>query len=135
LQIAFLFDSNTATYRIHFTSIVDSSSQQQSNFGWLQDELQTMETFFNENFFPVSILSNAINPIIVPTMDILSLGAVAQNRNTAVGAFEKMLSIVHPRVLRDLVKIIRLEQVNFIIEEKNCLVVFETIHIVRLNNK
>ncbi len=47
----------------------------------------------------------------MPTMDILSLGTATQNRNTAMGAFEKMLSYIHPRVLRDLVKIIRLEQV------------------------
>ncbi len=107
LQIAFVFDSNTGTYRIHFTSIVDSSSQQ-VNFNWQSDELQIMEIFFNENFFPCSI-----NQVIMPTIDVLSLGAATQNRNTAMGAFEKMLSHVHPRVLRDLVKIIRLEQVKF----------------------
>lgn len=100
---------------MQFTSIADSSSQQQPNFVWLPDEIQTMETFFNEHFFPVSILSNAMNQVVMPTMDILSLGAAAQNRNTAVGAFEKMLAHVHPRVLRDLVKIIRLEQVSFIV--------------------
>ncbi|CAF1028589.1 unnamed protein product [Rotaria sordida] len=116
LQIAFVFDINTATYRIYCTSLMDSSSQQQqqqqqqqSNFGWSSDELQTMELFFNENFFPSSILSNSQNQIIMPTMDILSLSA-AQNRHTAMGAFEKMLAHIHPRVLRDLVKIIRLEQ-------------------------
>ncbi|CAF0807683.1 unnamed protein product [Adineta steineri] len=118
LQIAFVFDSNTATYRIHFTSTADPSSQQQqqqqqqqqSNFTWQPDELQTMETFFNDNFFPTSILSSGTNQIITPTMDILSLAAASQNRNTSMGSFEKMLSHVHPRVLRDLVKIIRLEQ-------------------------
>jgi hypothetical protein len=72
-----------------------------------------METFFNENFFPLSILSNSTNQVIMPTIDILSLGAATQNRNTAIAAFEKMLSHIHPRVLRDLVKIIRLEQVKF----------------------
>ncbi|CAF0730411.1 unnamed protein product [Rotaria sp. Silwood1] len=112
LQIAFQFDINTATYRIHCTSLIDSSSQQQqqSNFGWSPDELQTMEIFLNENFFPLSILSNSQNQITIPTMDILSLAASTQNRNTAMGAFEKMLSHIHPRVLRDLIKIIRLEQ-------------------------
>ncbi|CAF3339599.1 unnamed protein product [Rotaria sp. Silwood1] len=115
LQIAFQFDINTATYRIHCTSLLDSSSQQQqqqqqSNFGWSPDELQTMEIFLNENFFPLSILSNSQNQITIPTMDILSLAASTQNRNTAMGAFEKMLSHIHPRVLRDLIKIIRLEQ-------------------------
>ncbi len=81
-------------------------SSQQTNFVWQSDELQIMETFFNENFFPVST-----NQIVMPTMDILSLGAATQNRNTAIGAFEKMLSNIHPRVLRDLIKIVRLEQV------------------------
>jgi hypothetical protein len=74
-----------------------------------------METFFNENFFPLSILSNSTNQVIMPTIDILSLGAATQNRNTAIAAFEKMLSHIHPRVLRDLVKIIRLEQVKFLL--------------------
>lgn len=113
LQIAFVFDSNTASYRIHFTSLADSSSQQQqTNFVWLPEELQTMEQFFNESFFPTSILSNSANQAIMPTNDILSLATVTQSRSTAVGAFEKLLSCIHPRVLRDLVKIIRLEQVN-----------------------
>ncbi|CAF4742641.1 unnamed protein product, partial [Rotaria socialis] len=113
LQIAFVFDSNTGTYRIHFTSLVDSCSQQQqqqSNFGWLQEELQAMETFFNDNFFPISILSNSMNQIVTPTIDVLSLAAATQNRNTVMGTFEKMLSHIHPRVLHDLIKIIRSEQ-------------------------
>jgi hypothetical protein len=84
------------------------------NFVWQSEELQIMEIFLNENFFPSSILSNSI---ITPTIDILSLGAASQNRNTAIGAFEKMLSLIYPRVLRDLIKIIRLEQVRFYLEE------------------
>ncbi|CAF2044531.1 unnamed protein product [Rotaria magnacalcarata] len=115
LQIAFVFDSNTGTYRTHFTSLVDSCSQQQqqqqqSNSGWLQEELQAMETFFNDNFFPISILSNSMNQIVTPTIDVLSLAAATQNRNTVMGTFEKMLSHIHPRVLHDLIKIIRSEQ-------------------------
>jgi len=69
-----------------------------------------METFFNEIFFP---LSN--HHICVPTIDILALGAATLNRNTTMGAFEKMLSHIHPRVLRDLMKIIRLEQVKILL--------------------
>ena len=65
-----------------------------------------METFFNEIFFP---LFN--NQTVLPTMDILSLGAVTQNRNSTMAAFEKMLSHISPRVLRDLIKITRLDQV------------------------
>ena len=84
------------------------SSTQTPNFSWSNDELQTMETFFNETFFPSS---NPNNPCVMPTMDILSLGAATQNKNTAMGSFEKMLSHIHPRVLRDLIKVIRLEQV------------------------
>jgi hypothetical protein len=80
------------------------------------DELQTMEIFLNDIFFPLSILSNSISQVITPTIDILSLAAVTQNRNTAMGAFEKMLSHIHARVLRDLIKIIRLEQVIFLIK-------------------
>jgi hypothetical protein len=72
-----------------------------------------MEAFFNENFFPQSLLSNSNNQITTPTMDILSLGVASQNRNTVMGAFEKMLSHIHPRVLRDLVKVIRSEQVRY----------------------
>ena len=113
LQIAFAFDSNTATYHIQLTSVADASSQQQqSGFGWLTDELQTLEMFLNDNFFPLSILSNAMNQVVMPTMDVLSLAAFTQSRNTVMGAFEKMLAFIHPRVLRDLVKIIRLEQVS-----------------------
>jgi hypothetical protein len=77
-----------------------------------------MEAFFNEHFFPQSILSNSSNQIVMPTVDILSLGATTQNRSTAMGAFEKMLSHIHPRVLRDLVKVIRLEQVSFFFYSK-----------------
>ena len=47
----------------------------------------------------------------MPSLDILSLGAT-QHRTTAMGTFERMLSYIQPRVLRDLIKIIRLEQVR-----------------------
>ncbi len=47
----------------------------------------------------------------MPSLDILSLQA-SQNLNTAMGSFERMLSLIHPRILKDLVKIIRLEQVD-----------------------
>ena len=99
-------------FRIQLSSMSDSSSQQPQapNFVWVNDELQTLETFFNENFFPTSILSNSTNPIITPTLDALSLSAAA-NRNSTMATFERMLSYIHPRVLRDLVKVIRLEQV------------------------
>ncbi|CAF0742948.1 unnamed protein product [Adineta ricciae] len=112
IQIVFVFDSNTATFRIQLTSISDSTSQQQQapNFVWLNDELQTLETFFNETFFPISILSNSTNQVITPTLDALSLAATAPNRNSVMATFERMLSFIHPRVLRDLVKVIRLEQ-------------------------
>jgi hypothetical protein len=66
-----------------------------------------MEIFFNNNFFPLSSATN----IVMPSMDILSLQA-SQNSNTAMGAFERMLSSINPRILKDLVKIIRLEQVD-----------------------
>ena len=61
-----------------------------------------MEMFLNENFFPTSHL-------IVPSIDILSLQA-SQNLNTAMGSCQRMLSIIHPRILKDLIKIIRLEK-------------------------
>ena len=64
-----------------------------------------MEIFFNENFFP------SANTIMTP-IDILSLQA-SQNLNTAMGSFERMISLIHPRILKDLVKIIRLEQVDW----------------------
>ena len=111
LQISFVFDIPTSIYRVHFISLFDSSQQQQqqqsSNIFWPPDELQLMERFFNENFFPVSPLTN----LMMPAIDILSLQA-SQNLNTAMGSFERMLSLVHPRILKDLVKIIGLEQVE-----------------------
>ncbi|UJR25327.1 hypothetical protein I4U23_006678 [Adineta vaga] len=113
LQIAFVFDSNTAMYRIQLTSMMDSSSQQQQqqpNFTWLPDEIQILETFLNESFFPMSVLSNTMNQVITPTLDVSSLASTTPNRNSVMATFERMLSFIHPRVLRDLVKIIRLEQ-------------------------
>ncbi|CAF4353280.1 unnamed protein product, partial [Adineta steineri] len=64
-----------------------------------------MDKFFNENFFPISPLTNSTTPSI----DILSLQA-SQNLNTAMGSFERMLSITRPRILKDLVQIIALAQ-------------------------
>jgi hypothetical protein len=64
-----------------------------------------MEMFLNDNFFPTSSLIN----LIVPSIDILSLQA-SQNLNTAMGSFERMLSLLHPRILKDLIKIIRHER-------------------------
>jgi hypothetical protein len=90
-----------------FISLFDPSSQQQSNIFWSPDELQIIERFCNENFFPLSPLSN----VIMPSIDVLSLQA-SQNLNTAMGSFERMLSLVHPRILKDLVQIIALEQVH-----------------------
>jgi hypothetical protein len=101
LQLSFVFDIPSAIYRIHLTS------QQSSNIFWSLDELQTMEIFLNMNFFPISSLTNNV----LPSIDILSLQAT-QNLNTAMGSFERMLSLIHPRILKDLIKIIKLEQVN-----------------------
>ncbi|CAF4366238.1 unnamed protein product, partial [Rotaria sordida] len=110
LQISFVFDIPTTLYRIYFISLFDSTSQQQqSNIFWSRDELQIMEIFFNNTFFPLSPLSN----LIMPSIDILSLQA-SQNLSTAMGSFERMLSLIHPRILKDLVKIIGLEQVSSI---------------------
>ncbi|CAF2842556.1 unnamed protein product [Rotaria sp. Silwood2] len=105
LQISFLFDIPTTIYRMYFISLFDSTSQQQSNIFWSPDELQIIEIFFNDTFFPLSPSSN----LIMPSIDILSLQAT-QNLTTAMGSFERMLSLIHPRILKDLVKIIRLEQ-------------------------
>ncbi|CAF0816807.1 unnamed protein product [Adineta steineri] len=105
LQILFTFDIPTGIYRINFTSLFDPSQQQQSNIFWSPDEIQIMDKFFNENFFPISPLTNSTTPSI----DILSLQA-SQNLNTAMGSFERMLSITRPRILKDLVQIIALAQ-------------------------
>ncbi|CAF3629872.1 unnamed protein product [Rotaria socialis] len=105
LQLSFIFDIPTAIYRMYFTSLFDSTSQQQSNTFWSPEELQIMEIFFNETFFPLLPLTN----LTMPPIDILSLQA-SQNLNTAMGSFQRMLSLVQPRILKDLVKIIRLEQ-------------------------
>jgi hypothetical protein len=67
-----------------------------------------LKIFLNNIFFPLSSLTN----LVTPSIDVLSLQA-SQNLNTAMGSFERMLSIIHPRILKDLIKIIRLEQVNF----------------------
>jgi hypothetical protein len=69
-----------------------------------------MEIFLNNNFFPLSPITN----IVTPSIDILSLQA-SQNSSTAMGSFERMLSLIQPRILKDLIKIIRLEQVDFVI--------------------
>ncbi|CAF0853162.1 unnamed protein product [Rotaria sp. Silwood1] len=105
LQISFVFDIPTAMYRMYFMSLFDSTSSQPSNIFWSSDELQLMEIFFNETFFPLSPISN----LIMPSNDILSLQA-SQNQSTAMGSFERMLSLIQPRILKDLVKIIGLEQ-------------------------
>ncbi|UJR23584.1 hypothetical protein I4U23_026573 [Adineta vaga] len=107
LQISFLFDSSTTVYRIHFISLFDSSlsTQQQSNVFWSPDELKSIERFFNETFFPISPYTN----LTTPSIDILSLQA-SQNLSTAMGSFQRMLSLIQPRILKDLVKIIGLEQ-------------------------
>lgn len=114
MQFAFVFDHQSSTYRIHLTSLFDASSQQQpTSFIWSPDELQTLETFFNDTFFPFSSSSNQIT---MQSLDLLSLGTIP-NRTTAMGAVEKMLAIIHPRILRDLVKVIRLEQVSSSFDE------------------
>ena len=94
-------------YRMRFTSLFGSTSQQQPNTYWSPDEIQIMETFFNNIFFPLSS-----QPILtMPSIDMLSFQA-SQNSHTAMGSFERMLSIIQPRILKDLVKVIRLEQVS-----------------------
>jgi hypothetical protein len=103
--MSFIFDISTAIYQIYISSLFDSTSQQ-PNVDWSPDELHTLEKFLNENFFPLSSISN----LIVPSIDILSLQA-SQNLSTAMGSFERMMSLIHPRILKDLVNIIRLEQV------------------------
>jgi hypothetical protein len=66
-----------------------------------------MEIFFNNNFFPTSSTTN----IVMPSIEILSLQAT-QNNNTAMGSFQRMLASMNPRILKDFIKIIRLEQVD-----------------------
>lgn len=102
LQFAFEFDIPSAIFRISLT-------QQSSNAFWSPDEIQALEFFLNKNFFPTSPTSH----LIMPSMDILSLQA-PQNGSTAMGSFERMLSLINPRILKDLVKIIQLDQVDFI---------------------
>ncbi|CAF3585503.1 unnamed protein product, partial [Rotaria sp. Silwood2] len=81
LQISFLSDISTGIYRIYFTSLFDSTSQQQqSNIMWSLDELQIMEIFFNDRFYPLLPLSN----LIMTSIDILSLEAF-NNLSTAMG--------------------------------------------------
>ena len=108
LQITFAFDNQSSIYRIHLASLFDPSLQQSTNVVWGQEELNIFETFLNDVLFPLSSVSNQI---MMPSIDILTLGAMP-NRNSAVGTLERFLSIIHPRVLRDLIKIIRLEQVS-----------------------
>ncbi|CAF0747923.1 unnamed protein product [Adineta ricciae] len=107
LQISFVFDSFTNIYRIRLISIFDPALpiQQSSNIFWSPNELENMETFLNETFFPVSPYTN----ITTPPIDILSLQA-SQNLSTAMGSFHRMLTLIQPRTLKDLVKIIELEQ-------------------------
>lgn len=101
LQFAFEFDTSSTIYRISLTQ------QQQSNVFWSPEEIQALEFFLNKNFFPPSPTSN----LIMPSMDILSLQA-PQNGSTAMASFQRMLSLINPRILKDLVKIIQLDQVD-----------------------
>ena len=105
LQISFEFDIPSSIYRIRLIL----PQQQQSNIFWSSEEIETMETFFNYNFFPLSPTTN----LVIPSTDILSFHA-AQNSSTAMGSFERMLSLIQPRILKDLVKIIRLGDVGSI---------------------
>ena len=107
LQIAFVFDPSTSIYRLQLTSLFDAASQLPTNFMWQQDELNLLETFLNDALFPVV---NTTNQIMMPSIDMLPLAA-APGRPTVIGVLEKMLSIIQPKVLRDLIKVIRLEQV------------------------
>lgn len=108
LQLSFLFNLSTTIYRVQLISLFDSTiQQQQSHIYWSPDELETVEVFLNDTFFPISPLSK----LTMPSIDALSLHA-PQNHNTSIGAFGRMLSLINPRVFKDLVKIISLEQVE-----------------------
>lgn len=106
LQLAFLFDPQTSIYRLQLTPLIDGNSQQTTNFMWQHDEINLFEKFLNDTFFPTV---HETNQSMMPSIDILSLG-VMSGRPTLVGALEKMLSMSPPKLLRDLIKIIRLEQ-------------------------
>jgi hypothetical protein len=112
LQFTFAFDIPSSSYHLHFTTYQDASSQQQLNGPlWSPDELQTLEKFFNETFFPLSPISNDSQRPIMPPLDVLSLAAVSP-RSTLMLAFQKLFCQAPIHVLRDLVKIIRLDQVS-----------------------
>ena len=102
LQLAFVFDAHLLSYRLRLVALADSTSLQQSSYFWSTDDLQTMETFFSDQLFPPLRKSRSI--------DSLSFQAV-QSLNIAVSTFVRMLMFIPPRVLKDLVRIIQLEQV------------------------
>lgn len=102
LQVAFVFDAHLLTYRIRLVALADSASLQQSSYFWSTDELQTMETFFSDQLFPALRKSRAVESLSFLTV---------QSLNIAMSTFARMLMFIPPRVLKDLVRIIQLEQV------------------------
>ncbi|CAF1268652.1 unnamed protein product, partial [Didymodactylos carnosus] len=102
LQLQFIFDKISGLYRIKFTTTEQApiASQQQQCL-WLYDELQTLDTFFNEIFFTIYPLPMAI--------DIISLHSTA-NRGTVVATLQKLFTFIQSKILKDLIKIMRLEQ-------------------------
>lgn len=98
LEITFEFHIPSSSYQIHLITTQDSANS------LTNEEIQIFETFLNRNFFPISPITN----FSTPSIDILTLFA-PQNTATAMGSFERMLTLIQPRLLKDLIKIIRLE--------------------------
>lgn len=96
---------------MQLTSCGDASSQQPSNVNWGVDDLSTVETFLNQAFFPSTIGPDGVHIAAAPSIDILSLN-VNQNRSSVISSLHKMFSTINPRVLRDLIKVIKLEKVS-----------------------
>ena len=95
-------------YRIHLTSTSESISPQKSSLAWSSDELQTMEIFFSEHLFP---FTHALHQSTASSSDPFSFSTF-QTLNVAMVSFVRLLSWIHPQLLQDLVKVIKLEQVT-----------------------
>ena len=110
MQLAFVYDNRLLNYRIRLISLAESNSiTTPTNYFWSTDEFRTIENFFADHLFPTSRMSH-INNTFVSSIEQLSTRRL-QTLTIAITSFAKMLSIIQARTLKDLAKIIELDQV------------------------
>lgn len=111
LQFAFEFDRHRLTYRIRLVSLPENPASPQPTYFWSSDELQLMETFFTDHLFPSLRLPQSANDQNSSLIDAFTV-AIFQSFCMTFQVFARMLCFIQARVLKDLVKIIEIEQVH-----------------------